>query len=105
MGLADATLSTWLGLRPPGRISLGLVSAGREINGAGYRRVSGPWVMDGSEAAVRATFGPFTTAVQFDAVRLLDGDEVVRDLPIGLFRLPPGTTHEQYLSISVAEVS
>lgn len=105
MGLADTTLATWLGLRPPGTISIGLVGTGRELDDAGYQRVAGDWSIDGSEAAVEVVFGPFDRPVRFDAVRVFDDGDPVTDIPIGLFQLPAGATHQQIVSIAVVEVS
>jgi hypothetical protein len=105
MGLADTTLATWLGLRPPGAVTLGLVDAGREISDVGYARASGDWAMDGSQAGVTVSFGPFTGPVRFDAVRVFDDGEPVTDIPVGIFQLPAGASHEQNVSIAVVEVN
>lgn len=78
MGLTERSLEVLVGLQPPGPVTAELVLRGRPVGVP--RQTIADWSTRGSAVAGTVTFGPMTSSVTFDAVRLYHGDEELADL-------------------------
>jgi hypothetical protein len=108
MGLADASLGAWLGLRPPGQISIGLALGNTELSSSsGYRRLAvAGWEVETNSVRGEVAFGPFTEPVRFDTVVIYEDDTVIQMLSLpGVASLVAGFEHVQRLDIYATEVT
>jgi hypothetical protein len=81
--------------------TIGLAQRGVEVADEGYQRATPRWDVSNTDARTVVSFGPFRRAVDFNAVLIIEGGEVVEELDIGRTALPAGTAWDQVVVVSL----